>query len=131
MSDWNSIDTPYDEILNDLPEDMRDNFPDVDIIVQSGETIILNFNSIITQIKRESNHLKKFISSELGVKTSIKGTQLVIKSKLDKNRITQTLKIYIDKFIICDNCGKPDTILKGNKKNMKITCAACGYSKNL
>lgn len=131
MSDWNEIDNPYDDALNNLPEGLRNALPKMDIVYQGKETVIKNFEKIINQLKREANDLKRYFTKELGTRAKIKGKQLIFMNKFPKSLIESTLSEYIKKFIICPNCGKPDTILKGKKKNLELICAACGYTTKL
>merc|ERR1711998_368270 len=37
---------------------------------------------------------------------------------------------FLPKFVLCPNCGLPETDMKVKKEMVKFECAACGYSGN-
>lgn len=130
MDDLNDI---FAEI-DGLPEGFdRGSFsiPPVEVVTQGKNTLIQNYLAIVKQLKRESKHLKKFISSELGILTKVQGKQLWLSGSFTKSKIQQVLIDYIQTYIICPHCKKPDTHLKTSKKKQYLHCTACGKETHI
>jgi translation initiation factor 2 subunit 2 len=116
-----------DDLIDALPENMRSGIVQVQIQPQGNSTVVTNFARIIKDLQREPSHLRKFISTSLGVQTVIDGNQLVLKAKISANRLDETLKSYVKQFVICPNCKKPDTLFETKKKKNTLSCLACGH----
>ena len=104
----------------------RFEIPEVRSHITGNKTIITNFLQICSTLRRKPEHLAKFMSRELAVQVSIKSERLVLNRKLSSNMINEKLKSYVKEFVICPECGKPDTELIKEGKFMFIHCLACG-----
>jgi translation initiation factor 2 subunit 2 len=116
-----------DDLIKALPENMRSGIPKLEIEVQGKRTIIKNFISVAKEMQRDPQHISKYLSSSLGVQTKRKNKQLILRGILSKSKLETTLMDYANQFIICPNCGKPDTILDITKNKTVLSCLACGY----
>jgi len=123
---FNDLDDIAD-MLDEAPGGMRRGVPELKIHIQGQKTILENFTKIVTEFKREPKHIKKYISTELGVQTKIKGDQLEIGSIIRDDTLRKTLEAYVEVYITCPKCGKPDTRFKSqSKKKVEVQCLACG-----
>ena len=93
--------------------------------------MLRNFSEIVGIFNRKPKHIIKQLSSDLGAKMTQKGEQLHISKQVSAEVVTASLKKYADRFIICPNCGKPDTLLQGNKKKQELQCLSCGQTTPL
>jgi translation initiation factor 2 subunit 2 len=125
----------YEEMLKkareQLPESVHaaDRFevPKVRGHLQGSKTVLSNFNEISSILGRESNHLLKFILKELATPGEMKNNGLVIMgSKVAASRINDKIKQYARIFVICNECGKPDTKIIKEKEVSFMKCQACG-----
>ena len=57
---------------------------------------------------------------------SVDGQRLILNRKISSNLINQKIAQYAKDFVICKECGKPDTILKKEDRFLQVKCQACG-----
>lgn len=122
-----SFSNEIDNLVDSLPENMRSGIERAKIQHQGNSTIVKNFARIIKDLQRDPSHLRKFISTSLGVQTVQEGNQLVLKAKIGADRLNETMNLYVTQFVICPNCKKPDTLFETKKKRNILTCLACGH----
>ena len=119
-----------DNVYKNLPESIlkkeRFELQEVKSIIQGNKTIISNFNSIVSQIRREPEHLLKFLLRELATPGNIDGPRLVLGRKISSKLIQQKVDEYVKIFVLCRDCKKPDTKLIKEDKILSIKCMACG-----
>lgn len=127
MEDWDTTDN-LSSMLDDIPSTLRGKLPNLKIVYSGKSTIISNYTSVIGQLKRDSSHFTKFISSKLGVKTRRKDSTLTIHKRLSKPKLEEVVEQYVESYIICPACGKPDTALDTSKEDDVLDCVACGTS---
>jgi len=95
-------------------------------LTEGNKTIISNFSQIASYLRRKPEHLAKYLSRELATSAQIKGDRLVLQRKISSERINQKIESYIQEFVICKECKKPDTELKKEGQFTFIHCLACG-----
>jgi len=86
------------------------------------KTELINISDISKSLARDSENIMKFIGYELG--TLANG--IIINGKFDENILKGLIEKYIEKFVICDVCGNPETFFVIRKKLLKKECKACG-----
>ena len=114
-----------------LPESVlkteRFEIPKVKGHIQGNRTIISNFNQIASVLRREPEHLLKFVLKELAAPGEIKKTGvLIIGRKVSAVNVNEKIQKYANEFVICPECKKPDTKLIKEDKILSIKCLACG-----
>lgn len=120
-------------------DDARKNLPEVVFIkerfeipkvlghIQGNRTIISNFLQIASALRRDVSHLLKYVLKELATPGEIKKSgALILGTKVPASRINEKIRQYANEFVLCFECGKPDTqiIEEGELNYMK--CTACG-----
>ena len=50
-------------------------------------------------------------------------------TKISANRINEKISQYVKEYVLCPECGKPDTRLMKEDKFIFIKCSACGAKK--
>lgn len=128
----------YNELLDKLYKQVkkievteRFEVPKVEGMVEGGKTIITNFSQICSILRRKPEHAAKFLSRELAAQATIEGERLVLNRKLLSSQINDKIEAYVKEFVICPECGKPDTELIKEKSFMFIHCLACGAKKSV
>ena len=116
--------------IKELPKDSlkkeRFELPKAEGHVEGNKTIIANFVQIANTLRRDPDHLLKFLLRELASPGQIKDKRLILGRKISSNQINEKVELYAKTFVICKDCGKPDTqIYKEGKINV-IRCSACG-----
>ena len=126
--------TEYEDLLNDAYTKVkvvegrsgRFEVPQIEGHVEGKKTILTNFLSIASYIRRDPDHFQKFILKELATSGQREGDRLVLNNKIPSSKINAKIDQYIKEFVICKECGKPDTELKKENRLNFINCLACG-----
>ena len=129
----------YKEMLGnvrkDLPEAVflkeRFEIPKVVGHIQGNRTIITNFIQIASTLRREVEHLLKYVLKELATPGEIKKSgALILGTKVPASRINDKVRQYANEFVLCFECGKPDTKIEKEDSLTYMKCTACG-AKNI
>ena len=124
----------YEELLDEAyskvnaVEDKGERFevPRIEGRFEGKKTILTNFFQIASHIRRTPEHLQKFLLKELATSGQIEGERLVFNNKVPSAKINSKIEEYVNEFVLCKECKKPDTeIIKEGKINF-IHCLACG-----
>ena len=124
----------YEELLSrakeHLPEDVgtgeRFEVPKVKGHLQGNKTVISNLGQISGVIGRKLEVVVKYIEKQLATKGQIEGNFVIFNSKLSASKINERVQQFTDQFVICKECGKPDTKLSKDTGVYFIKCSACG-----
>src|SRR3989338_2799113 len=129
----------YKEML----ENVRKNLPEVVFLkerfeipkvlghMQGNRTIISNFLQIASTLRRDVNHFLKYVLKELATPGEIKKSgALILGTKISASRINEKIRQYANEFVLCFECGKPDTKIEKEDNLTYIKCTACG-AKNI
>ena len=68
----------------------------------------------------------KYLLRELATPGIIDGQRLILGRKISSNLINTKVEQYVNDFVLCSECKKPDTILKKEERVLTIKCMACG-----
>lgn len=124
----------YEKLLNEAYTQVKkvegnsDRFemPKIEGHFEGKRTILTNFFHIASHIRRDPEHFQKFILKELAASGQREGDRLVLNMKVPSSRIILKIEQYVKEFVLCKECGKPDTeLIKKDRINF-IHCLACG-----
>lgn len=124
----------YEELLNDAYEKVkviegtgeRFEMPKIEGFFEGKKTVLTNFFQICSYIRRDTEHLLKFLNKELATKATQDGNRLILNDKIPSKKINPKIEQYIEEFVLCKECKKPDTELIKDGKLTMIHCLACG-----
>ncbi len=121
----------HSRALANIPESVKeaDRFevPKVTGYIQGNKTILSNFAQIAHTLDRRPEHLLKYILKELATAGEIKSSGIVIiNSKISAVRLNDKVKQYAKEFVICRECGKPETVMQKEGDVNYLKCNACG-----
>ena len=100
--------------------------PPAEVLVQGNKTIIKNFEALISKLRRDPKHLAKYLSKELAAPGNMESGRLILNRKISDRAINEKLKAYVDLFVICKQCRRPDTKLMEHERLFTMVCEACG-----
>jgi translation initiation factor 2 subunit 2 len=127
MEDYEAL---LDRAISNLPDmettDARFVIPEPKILVEGKTTILDNFNNIADVLNREPDHLMKYLTREMGTAGKIDGLRAVFQGRFSKEQIKSNIEAYVEEFVMCSECGRPDTQLTKMDRIMVLRCAACG-----
>ena len=127
----------YEDMLNaaydglDEPTDSGERFvvPKTRVYLEGKTTVLENFSEIAEKLNREEAHLLKYISGELGTAGKINGTRAVFNGKFEPVQFADIVEEYVNDFVICSECGRPDTKLVKEDRVLMLLCEACGSKR--
>ena len=93
---------------------------------EGKKTILTNFFQVASHIRRNPEHFLKFMLKELAAAGTRDGDRLILNIKVPSTKLNQKIEDYVKEFVLCKECGKPDTkIIKEGRLNF-VHCLACG-----
>jgi translation initiation factor 2 subunit 2 len=124
----------YEELLNEAYKKVkvivgsseRFEIPKAEGHFEGKKTILTNFYQIASYIRRNPEHFQKFMLKELATSGQKEGERLVFNNKIPSEKINKKIEQYVKEFVLCRECGKPDTELTKEDRLMFIRCMACG-----
>ena len=123
----------YDKMLDQAYKEIkpiegteRFEIPKARIIIQGTKTTILNFGQICSILRRQEKHLAKFLMKELAVSAVAKDHKLLLNRRISREKIDKKIEQYAHIYVICPECGKPDTELVKQDHFTFLHCLACG-----
>ncbi|MGC8581139.1 MAG: translation initiation factor IF-2 subunit beta [Thermoplasmata archaeon] len=110
----------------DITSQDRFVLPKLDIISEGKNTIVRNFGDFTDKVRRNKEEVVVYLQKELGAACLLEDKRLVIKSRIYPNQIIDKLNDYVDMYVICHECNRPDTNIKKVGKVLMLVCEACG-----
>ncbi|MEM3519957.1 MAG: translation initiation factor IF-2 subunit beta [Candidatus Hadarchaeales archaeon] len=127
MEDYEKL---LDRALESVPrvvlESSRFQIPTADVVAAGNQTVIRNFKSLSGELNRPPEHMAKYLWRELGVAGTLKENQLFLQGKFTSEAVNERVKRYVEEFVLCKECKKPDTKLEKIGAAIVLRCEACG-----
>jgi len=115
-----------EQLPKEVFEHKRFEIPKVKGMIQGNKTIITNLNQIAGFLNRDVEHVLKFFSLELATFGHFEENRAIFVGKFSADLLNGKLKKYMDEFVTCPSCSKPDTKLVKEDRISFIKCMACG-----
>ncbi|MBS1264153.1 MAG: Translation initiation factor 2 subunit beta [Methanonatronarchaeales archaeon] len=124
----------YEEMLargKELTEDLsetgeRFSYPDPESFKEGTTTVLRNFSDIASALNREEEHLLRFLNRQLGTAGKIQGDMIVFQGDFSSDEIESRLENYVEEYVLCSECMRPDTRLVRVNRTQMLKCDACG-----
>jgi translation initiation factor 2 subunit 2 len=101
--------------------------PDPDVRQEGHATVFENFQQVCRDLGREDAHLLRFLQDELGTSAHIDESKRArLTGEFDHGRIKDAVDAYTDRYVLCSECGLPDTELDREQGAEILRCTACG-----
>jgi len=97
-------------------------------------TAVPNMDMVARSLDRPPSYVTKYFGVELGSVTQIvdKDNKYIVNGRHDAETMQDLLDGFIKKFVLCKECGNPETKLRvTSKKAIEQNCIACGYRCSL
>lgn len=119
--------------LKELPStkasDSRFVIPEPKVFREGKTTIFDNFDAICNYINREPDHMMKFLLNELGTAGKIEGNRAIFQGNFSKTEVEHQIQRYMDEYVLCWECKKPDTHIVKMERVLALKCDACGATR--
>jgi len=109
----------------------RFKLPKIEIFYEGNTTVIKNFDKISDAVNRDPQLILKFLLGGVGTAGEMEGGRVVFQGKILAKQIQDKLKEYIDTYVMCSECNRPDTHLVKQGRNLLIRCDACGAFRSV
>lgn len=100
--------------------------PEPDVMVEGKTTVMRNFGDIVDTLRREPDHFFGYLLRELGTAGTLEGRRAVFKGKVTTSQISDRIKDYVDEYVLCSECNRPDTKIVREGRVLILMCETCG-----
>ena len=116
----------YTHITEPSESTERFSVPEAKSYIEGKTTDLENFVEIAGIVRRDQEHLMKYLLGELGTAGKIDGNRAIFNGKFESTLVNSLIRSYVEDYVICSECGKPDTRLVKDDRVMILRCDACG-----
>jgi len=126
-----SYESDLDRAYEDMPEieGSGDRFevPEPEVRTEGKSTLLTNFQEIVDTLNRDEDHLMKYLLREIGTAGHIDESERAqFKGDFSPSEFERVLDAYVGEYVLCSECGRPDTRLKKEDRTLMLRCDACG-----
>lgn len=129
----------YDDMLKSAREQVPDEIlnaerleiPKLKSIVIGNKTEITNFGEVAGIIRREVKMMMKYMTRELGSAGVLEGRKAIFNGKFGGIMINEKFDKYLEEYVMCKECGKPDTSIATENRQWFLKCEACGARRSI
>ena len=89
-------------------------------------TIISNFKDVAAAFDRDPQHILKFLTREMATAATYHEGRAIFQGKFRRDSFERLLQRYMDSFVTCPVCKRPDTKVVKEKRFTFLVCNACG-----
>lgn len=102
-----------------------------EIFYEGNTTVIKNFDKVSDAVNRDPYLILKFLLGGVGTAGELDGGRVVFQGKIPPKHIQDKLKEYVDTYVMCSECNRPDTHLVKQGRTILIRCDACGAFRSI
>ena len=134
--DWlgSHLNYNYDDLLKraraEVPEvtlkKERLEMPRLFVSMVGMRTTISNFKEVADTLDRDPQHILKFLTREMATAATYHDGRAIFQGKFPRDTFERLLTRYMESFVICPVCKRPDTKIIKEKRLSFIVCNACG-----
>jgi translation initiation factor 2 subunit 2 len=125
------LDRAYKGLPEILKEESRFQVPEIDSVIQGRVTVIQNFGDILKTLSRSPDMMSKYFLGEMGTSGEYDATRLVLKGQFRAPQLQDKLESFVQAFVMCPECKRPDTKIIQEKRMSFLKCEACGAKHSI
>jgi translation initiation factor 2 subunit 2 len=119
-----------DRALDAVPElgadEDRLSVPDPSVQQDGAFTRLVNLPAIADALSRDPEHIHRTIQRDLGTNGQWDGSQARYNGQFTAADFDGAIAGYVAEYVACSECGRPDTRLVTEDRNLMLRCTACG-----
>ena len=124
-------DERLDRAIEETPEiggtSDRFDVPDPNVRQEGNASVYENFQDTVSRLGRDEDHVMKYLQNELGTSGHIdESGRARLTGEFGEDRIAAALDGYTEEYVLCDECGLPDTQIEREQGVQVLRCEACG-----
>ena len=94
-------------------------------------TTITNFKEVADVLDRDPQHILKFLTREMATAATYHDGRAIFQGKFPRDTFEHLIQRYMDSFVICPVCKRPDTKVFKEKRLSFLVCNACGAKSSV
>lgn len=94
-------------------------------------TVIHNFKEVSGALNREPQHLLKFLTREMATAATVQESRAIFQGKFGQDTFQRLFQRYMESFVVCPVCKRPDTKIVREKRLSFLICDACGAKSSV
>lgn len=104
----------------------------VESFIQGNMTIIPRFKELADFLRRNPQMILKYLTRELATAASIDtGGRAIFQGRHNNSTINDLMIRFVDAYVLCHECKKPDTHIVRENRFLFIICEACGARESV
>ncbi|NGM67884.1 translation initiation factor IF-2 subunit beta [Natronolimnobius sp. AArcel1] len=119
-----------DRAMEDVPDiggdEQRLQIPDAKAQKDGAFTRFRNLGEIADVLSREDEHLHRFVQREMGTSGKLEDGRARYNGTFSDRDFELAVDAYVDEYVLCSECGLPDTRLVREDRTPMLRCDACG-----
>lgn len=135
----NALKYDYEELLKraraQVPEVTlkreRLELPRLFVSMVGMRTTIANFREVADTLNRDPQHILKFLTREMATAATYHDGRAIFQGKFPRDTFERLLQRYMEAFVICPVCKRPDTKVLKEKRLSFLICNACGAKSSI
>ena len=124
----------YDDLLKracaQMPEVSakreRLEMPNLMVSTVGMRTTISNFKDVANALDRDPQHILKFLTREMATAATFQDQRAIFQGKFRRDVFERLLQRYLENYVVCPVCKRPDTRIVKEKRLSFLVCNACG-----
>ncbi|MCW4009543.1 MAG: translation initiation factor IF-2 subunit beta [Candidatus Bathyarchaeota archaeon] len=133
------LDYNYDELLkrarSEVPEvrlkKERLEMPRLFVSMVGMRTTISNFKEVADTLDRDPQHILKFLTREMATAATYHDGRAIFQGKFPRDTFERLLQRYMENYVVCPVCKRPDTTILKEKRLSFVVCNACGAKSSI
>ena len=121
-----SLDRAMDEVPDIGGDEERLQIPDAETQKDGAFTRFKNLGEIADVLSREAEHLHRFVQREMGTSGKFEEGRGRYNGTFSQQDFNAAVDAYVDEYVLCTECGLPDTRLVREDRTPMLRCDACG-----
>ncbi len=129
----------YDELLKlaraEIPEvtlkKERLEMPRLLVTMVGMRTTIANFKEVADTLDRDPQHILKFLTREMATAATYHDGRAIFQGKFPRDTFERLINRYMESFVTCPVCKRPDTRLLKERRLSFVVCNACGAKSSV
>ncbi|HEX9261889.1 MAG TPA: translation initiation factor IF-2 subunit beta [Candidatus Bathyarchaeia archaeon] len=94
-------------------------------------TIISNFKDVANALDRDPQHILKFLTREMATAATFHEARAIFQGKFRVDSFERLLQRYMESYVVCPVCKRPDTKVVKEKRLSFLICNACGAKSSI
>ena len=105
--------------------------PNLMVSTVGMRTTISNFKDVANALDRDPQHILKFLTREMATAATFQDQRAIFQGKFRRDVFERFLQRYLENYVVCPVCKRPDTRIVKEKRLSFLVCNACGAKSSI